>query len=163
MVSITGLASQHHIPSTLNAMRKLRKLEIPFQRGFVQREIVAQSEALSRSEFGIKDPPGNHCTDLACEVGVVICAPDCYVQYQDGTVITLSGNSSEITGNMFAQLTVSTSSVYILPTMATDVSEVYIDFLPTDEWTYAPANNAIFFPTPLIADTQVHARYLFEA
>ena len=85
----------------------------------------------------------------------------CEIVYQDGESVTLE---NDITGQaVLAMCTVSASNAYLLPTSATDVSEVYIDYLPTDEWTFNPDNSSIIFPTDLITDTYVHARYVYAA
>jgi hypothetical protein len=87
---------------------------------------------------------------------------NCYIQYQDGSVYELN-DAESVTASVIASLRASSSSAYMLPTLATSVSEVYVDFIPTDKWYYVPESNSIQFPAPLLDGTQVYARYLFEA
>jgi len=85
-------------------------------------------------------------------------AGGCTIYFQDGN----QADSSEV-GNVsiIAKCTLSGSTGYLLPSAASKVSDVYIDYMPTDAWTFVPENNSIIFPTSLSQDTFVHARYLF--
>ncbi len=83
---------------------------------------------------------------------------ECLLRYQSGETTEVDTAISEM---VMAQCTASGSSVYLLPTLASEVSAVYIDMLPTDVWVFEPEDNSITFPTPLIAESLVHARYIY--
>lgn len=85
----------------------------------------------------------------------------CFITYQDSGIVILNSGSNEVNAGVFSLLATSSSNAFMLPTTATDVSEVFIDFLPTDDWYFVPESNMIFFPEALLSDTQVYARYLF--
>lgn len=95
------------------------------------------------------------------ELWVTAPGEDCFVVYQDGSYLQL-GEEISPSSSILAHLTASGSSydTYMIPTLATDVSNVWIDQIPTDVWVFSPETNIITFPLELEPETIVMARYI---
>jgi hypothetical protein len=118
-------------------------------------QIQTATDAVTGGSFSIATPQISTVLGIAI-VPSVGTQEETHTSYQDGS--TISGSYA---GTLIAQCTASGSNTYILPTLAEDVSEVYIDFLPTDLWVYDPEINGITFPVSLFADSKVYAKYLY--
>lgn len=86
-------------------------------------------------------------------------AGECTIVYQNGDFNTLE--SDAISEGVFSLLVASSSSVFELPTLASEVSMVYLDYVPTDLWDFDPDANTITFPTALADNTYVHGKYIY--
>ena len=87
-------------------------------------------------------------------------APSCSIYSQDGDVVLISGSNTP-TSWITSSLTASGSyTTFALPSQAAEVSNVWLDQLPTDTWDYVPQDNTIVLPVAVIADTKVMVRYI---
>lgn len=96
------------------------------------------------------------------DIGEVTITTTCSVVYQTVIDQEVPEDATELNQSIIAQLTRSGSNFWVMPYNATDVSDVWIDNLPTDVWDFQP-DNVIELPETLSEDSQVYARFFYGA
>lgn len=86
--------------------------------------------------------------------------PVCTMYSMDGDELVISGSNypaSVITSSLVAS---GSQAIFEMPSIASDVSGVWIDQLPTDEWDYDAEANVIILPQAVIEDSHILVRYI---
>lgn len=85
---------------------------------------------------------------------------ECRLTYQNSDEQIISGSSVSQSIITYELVVSGTTTNFVLPTGALDVSGVWVDSLPTDVWDFIPDQNLLVFSSALMDDSLVHVKYM---